>query len=181
MLPSELDAKLDASASDTIYMSVVDKEGNIVSLIQSNYSGVRDGHGRAPGRASRCTIAAAVFELEPRQAELARRAQASAAHDHSGVHAARAIMRSAFGIMGGWNQSQAHAQFVSNVVDFGMNVQMALEAARFRKLGFSGCKVAIENGVAPEVIEGLRKQGHVVPVELRYSQTMGRGQCCGAP
>ena len=37
-------------------------------------------------------------------------------------------MRIAFGIMGGWNQAQAHAQFVSNVVDFGMNIQAALEA-----------------------------------------------------
>ena len=39
-----------------------------------------------------------------------------------------------FGIMGGWNQSQAHAQFVANVVDFGMNVQLALESARFTKV-----------------------------------------------
>ena len=47
-----------------------------------------------------------------------------------------------FGIMGGWNQSQAHAQFVANVVDFGMNVQMALEAARFTKLTFDGLRRA---------------------------------------
>jgi gamma-glutamyltranspeptidase / glutathione hydrolase len=83
--------------------------------------------------------------------------------------------RIAFGIMGGFNQAQAHAQFVSNVADFHMNLQAALEGARFRKLGFSGCKVAMENGVAPDVIDGLRKQGHEVTVELRYSQLMGRG------
>ena len=41
--------------------------------------------------------------------------------------------RIGFGIMGGWNQAQAHAQFVSNIVDFGMNIQMAMEAARFTK------------------------------------------------
>ena len=42
-------------------------------------------------------------------------------------------MRIAFGIMGGWNQAQAHAQFVANIVDFKMNIQAALEAARFTK------------------------------------------------
>jgi gamma-glutamyltranspeptidase/glutathione hydrolase len=49
-----------------------------------------------------------------------------------------------FGIMGGWNQAQAHAQFVADVVDYGMNVQAALEAARFSKATFEGCDVAIE-------------------------------------
>jgi gamma-glutamyltranspeptidase len=46
-----------------------------------------------------------------------------------------------FGIMGGWNQAQAHAQFVANVVDYGMNVQAALEQPRFSKETFEGCDV----------------------------------------
>ena len=45
-------------------------------------------------------------------------------------------MRIAFGIMGGWNQAQAHAQFVSHVVDFNQNIQAALETARFTKPTF---------------------------------------------
>ena len=53
--------------------------------------------------------------------------------------------------MGGWNQAQAHAQFVSNVVDHGMNMQAALEAPRFTKLTFDGCDVQIESRV-PEAI-----------------------------
>ena len=52
-----------------------------------------------------------------------------------------------FGIMGGWNQSQAHAQFIANVVDFNMNVQLALESARFTKGTFDGCDVQIESRV----------------------------------
>src|SRR5207248_6461222 len=64
--------------------------------------------------------------------------------------------RIGFGIMGGWNQSQAHAQFVSNIVDFGMNIQAALEAARFTKLSFDGCDVAVESRVAPDVLKELR-------------------------
>jgi gamma-glutamyltranspeptidase/glutathione hydrolase len=83
--------------------------------------------------------------------------------------------RIAFGIMGGFNQAQAHAQFVSNIADFDMNIQAAVEAARFRKTGFSGCTVLMENGVAPAVMDELRKQGHEITVELRYSQSMGRG------
>ena len=78
--------------------------------------------------------------------------------------------------MGGFNQAQAHAQFVSNIADFHMNIQAALEGGALpTKLEFSGCKVRMENGVAPDVIDGLRKQGHEITVELRYSQTMGRG------
>jgi gamma-glutamyltranspeptidase/glutathione hydrolase len=56
-----------------------------------------------------------------------------------------------------------------------MNIQAAVEAARFRKTGFSGCTVLMENGVAPAVMDELRKQGHEITVELRYSQSMGRG------
>jgi gamma-glutamyltranspeptidase/glutathione hydrolase len=83
--------------------------------------------------------------------------------------------RIAFGIMGGFNQAQAHAQFVSNVVDFGMNIEAALEAARFTKRDFGGCGVWVENGIAPDVISGLRSQGHDVTVWPRYFQGMGRG------
>ena len=62
-----------------------------------------------------------------------------------------------FGIMGGWNQAQAHAQFVANVVDFNMNVQMALEAARFTKGTFDGCDVQMETRVAEAVRQGARE------------------------
>src|SRR5260370_11331802 len=57
-------------------------------------------------------------------------------------------VRVAFGIMGGWNQSQAHAQFVANLVDFKMNIQAALEAPRFSKHTFGGCDVMMENRLA---------------------------------
>jgi gamma-glutamyltranspeptidase/glutathione hydrolase len=88
--------------------------------------------------------------------------------------------RIAFGIMGGFNQAQAHAQFVSNVVDFGMNIEAAVEAARFTKRDFGGCGVWVENGVAPDVVAGLRSQGHDVKVWPRYFQGMGRGNAVEA-
>ena len=49
--------------------------------------------------------------------------------------------RIGFGIMGGFNQAQAHAQFVANIVDYGMDIQQALEAGRFTKGTFSGADV----------------------------------------
>ena len=51
--------------------------------------------------------------------------------------------------MGGWNQAQAHAQFVANIADYGMTIQQALEAGRFTKGTFEGCDVEIE-ALVPE-------------------------------
>jgi gamma-glutamyltranspeptidase/glutathione hydrolase len=82
-----------------------------------------------------------------------------------------------FGIMGGSNQAMAHAQFVSNVVDYGMNVQQAVEAARFRKNGAPGCDVRIEGRVPAAVIRALNGRGHQVQVVREYdSAVTGRGQ-----
>jgi len=81
-----------------------------------------------------------------------------------------------FGIMGGFNQAQAHAQFVANLVDHNMNIQAALEAPRFTKLTFGGCDVMIENRVPEEVREALTSKGHKLDVLGDYSGTMGGGQ-----
>jgi gamma-glutamyltranspeptidase/glutathione hydrolase len=81
-----------------------------------------------------------------------------------------------FGIMGGLNQPQAHAQFVSNLVDYGMNLQAALEAPRFTKLNFGGCDFLIEDRVPAPVREGLLQKGHLLTVRAGYSAAMGGGQ-----
>jgi gamma-glutamyltranspeptidase/glutathione hydrolase len=81
-----------------------------------------------------------------------------------------------FGIMGGLNQAQAHAQFVSNVVDHGMNVQQALEAPRFTKRTFEGCTFAIENRVSKEVRDALAARGQQLKVVGPYSTEVGGGQ-----
>jgi gamma-glutamyltranspeptidase/glutathione hydrolase len=85
-------------------------------------------------------------------------------------------VRIAFGIMGGWNQSQAHAQFVSKVVDAGLNIQAALESPRMTKLTFEGCDVKVESRVAPEVIAELEKRGHQVERIHPYATDVGGGQ-----
>jgi gamma-glutamyltranspeptidase/glutathione hydrolase len=82
----------------------------------------------------------------------------------------------AFGIMGGWNQSQAHVQFVSNVVDHGMNIQAALEAARVTKLTFTGCDVTMESRVRESAREALRTKGHEIDLQGPFSSMVGGGQ-----
>ena len=78
--------------------------------------------------------------------------------------------------MGGLNQTPAHGQFVSNIVDHGMNIQMALEAPRFTKLEFGGCGVLIENRVPPAVRDALAAKGHKLTVTGDFSNQMGGGQ-----
>jgi len=81
-----------------------------------------------------------------------------------------------FGIMNGWNQAQAHAQFVANVVDYGMNIQAAVEAARFTKSSFDGCDVEIESRVPESVRNELTAMGHRVRTIAPYSEDVGGGQ-----
>ncbi len=81
-----------------------------------------------------------------------------------------------FGIMGGFNQAQAHAQFVANIVDYGMNIQQALEAGRFTKGTFKGCDVDVEELIPENVRNELKALGHEVRTVPRRSSTFGYGQ-----
>jgi gamma-glutamyltranspeptidase/glutathione hydrolase len=80
-----------------------------------------------------------------------------------------------FGIMGGANQPLAHAQFVSNLADYGMNIQQALETARFTVHPDGGCNIRIESRVKPDVLDKLSSMGHKLDVGEEYSSNMGRG------
>src|SRR5438270_11051260 len=75
-----------------------------------------------------------------------------------------------FGIMGGANQPLAHAQFVSNLVDYGMNIQGAMEAPRFTVAsGRVTCDIVIESRVPPDVLEALTEKGHNLIVRGEYT------------
>jgi gamma-glutamyltranspeptidase/glutathione hydrolase len=78
--------------------------------------------------------------------------------------------------MGGFNQAQAHAQFVSNIADFGLDVQEALEAGRFTKTTFAGCDVNVEALVSPTTRRELSDLGHQVTVVPPRSGVFGYGQ-----
>jgi gamma-glutamyltranspeptidase/glutathione hydrolase len=159
---------------DTIYLSVVDKEGNMVSLIQSNYENF--GSGLVPeGTGFVLQNRGALFTLDPTHPN-ALAGRKRPLHTIIPAFMAKDDVKIAFGIMGGWNQSQAHAQFVSNLVDHGMNIQAALEAARFRKTTFEGCDLQIEARVPLAVRTQLEAMGHHLEVRGDYSPVMGGGQ-----
>ena len=159
---------------DTTYLTVVDRDGNMVSLIQSNFlefgSGlVADGTGFALQNRG------ALFSLDPASPN-ALAGHKRPLHTIIPGFMSRGDERIAFGIMGGFNQAQAHAQFVANVVDFGMNIQAALEAARFSKHTFAGCDVEMEDRIEPGVRKALAERGHEITVNGCFSSDMGGGQ-----
>ncbi|MFZ0885179.1 MAG: gamma-glutamyltransferase, partial [Candidatus Acidiferrales bacterium] len=159
---------------DTTYLTVTDSEGNMVSLIQSNYAEFGSGL-VADGTGFALQDRGGLFSLDPDSPnKLAGHKRPL--HTIIPGFISNAQERIAFGIMGGFNQAQAHAQFVSNVVDFGMNIQEAMEAARFSKRTFAGCDVDVEDRVPADVREGLTKRGHQIVLRGAYSAAMGGGQ-----
>jgi len=160
--------------SDTTYLAVVDRQGNIVSLIQSNYEAFGSGITVA-GMGFALQNRGALFSLDPSSPNiLAPRKRPF--HTIIPAFMERGDQHIGFGIMGGPNQPVAHAQFVSNVVDYGMNLQAALENARFTVSSKQGCNIVIESRVKADVIERLSSMGHRLEVEGDYSSSMGRGQ-----
>jgi len=152
---------------DTIYMTAADGQGNVVSFIQSLFGSFGAGfvagetgitlHNRGSG-----------FTLQPGHPnEIGPHKRPL----HTLVPAM--IMKDgkpwvAFGVMGGDNQAQAHAQIVANFVDFGMHVQEAGDAARMRHMGQ---EIAVESGIGADVRKALEAKGHKI--------RDGRGQMGG--
>ncbi|MEQ8764216.1 MAG: gamma-glutamyltransferase [Planctomycetota bacterium] len=155
-------------SGDTIYLTVADGDGMMVSLIQSNYSGM--GSGLVPdGLGFMLQDRGALFSLEA---------------DHPNVYAPgkrpfHTIIPAfaskdgepwlSFGVMGGAMQPQGHVQILCNLIDFGMNVQEAGDAARYRHTGSSqptgtvmmdGGDLALESGIPEEVARALAELGH---------------------
>ena len=175
--PSKANCELSSGkppGSDTTYLSVVDRDGNIVSLIQSNYDAFGSGI-TVRGMGFVLQSRGALFSLDASSPNvLAPRKRPF--HTIIPAFMERGDQHIGFGIMGGPNQPLAHAQFVSNVVDYGMNIQAALENARFTVSPKRGCNIVIESRVKPEVVQKLSAMGHQLQVEREYSTAMGRGQ-----
>ena len=156
---------------DTIYLTVVDKDRNCCSLIQSNYYGF--GSMMVPGNLG--------FVLQNRGALFAlddthfNRLEPHKRPFHTIIPAfvtkgGKPFL--CFGVMGGDMQPQGHVQVLVNIIDHKMNVQEAGDAARVRHFGSQtptgkkmepgGGRVAVETGVPPEIIKALQKRGHTV-------------------
>jgi gamma-glutamyltranspeptidase/glutathione hydrolase len=143
---------------DTVYLTVADGQGNVVSFIQSLFNAFGAGivagdtgialHNRGsgfvltPGHPNR---------IGPHKRPLHTLVPAMILRD--------GLPWASFGVMGGDNQAQAHAQVVANLVDFGMGIQQAGEAARMRH---QGATLAIESGVGADVRTTLESRGHVL-------------------
>jgi gamma-glutamyltranspeptidase/glutathione hydrolase len=162
------------TGGDTTYLSVVDREGNMVSLIQSNYGAFGSGM-VAPGTGFVLHNRGALFNLDPSSPN-ALAGRKRPLHTIIPGFARNGETRLAFGIMGGWNQSQAHAQFIANLVDYKMDIQAAVEAPRFTKKTFAGCDVEMENRFSGKVREELTAKGHRIQLQGMFSADMGGGQ-----
>jgi gamma-glutamyltranspeptidase/glutathione hydrolase len=175
--PMRANCKVDAGepgTSNTTYLTVVDRDGNIASWIQSvfGYFG------------SRVTVEGMGFILQNRGGGFTLES------NHPDVLAGgkrpfhtiipafmeRGDEHIGFGIMGGAVQPLAHAQFVSNFVDYRMNLQEAMETPRFAKNNAPGCDVAIEFRVPAATLQQLSERGHIVQIQREYVESMGRGQ-----
>jgi gamma-glutamyltranspeptidase/glutathione hydrolase len=159
---------------DTIYLSVVDGEGNMVSLIQSNYENFGSGL-VAQGTGFVLQDRGALFNLDADSPNVLS-GHKRPLHTIIPAFMEQGNLRIAFGIMGGWNQAQAHAQFVSHVVDYKQNIQLALETARFTKATFGGCDVELENRIPGNVRAELEAKGHIVQMHNGFSNRFGGGQ-----
>jgi gamma-glutamyltranspeptidase / glutathione hydrolase len=164
------------ASGDTTYLAVADAEGNMVSLIQSNYAGFGSGY-VVDGWGFALHNRGALFNLRP---GLPNSLEPGKRPFHTIIPAF--AMKDgkpwlAFGVMGGDMQPQGHAQVIVNMVDFGMNLQEAGDAARFYHTGSSeptgtlmttGGVLHLESGVPAEVRRDLVRRGH------RVVDTVGR-------
>lgn len=161
----------DPRCGGTVYFCTADKDGNMVSFIQSNYA--RFGSGIViPGTAITLQDRAANFSLDPDSDNcLAGRKKAY----HTIIPGflmkdGKAI--GPFGVMGGFMQPQGHLQVIVNTIDFHMNPQECLNAPRFQWIGEK--KVQLEREVNSSIALNLENRGHQIEI-VNSSIGMGRG------
>ena len=174
VMPDRVEGLTSGSGGDTVYLSAIDRDGNIVSLIQSIFQGFGSGL-VAPGTGFALQNRGALFTLEPDHPNLLAPGKRPL-HTIIPGFMRNDSMRIGFGIMGGFNQAQAHAQFVANVADFGLDIQQALEAGRFTKPTFSGLDVSVEDTIPAASRAGLAARGHELLVVPPRSHMFGYGQ-----
>jgi gamma-glutamyltranspeptidase / glutathione hydrolase len=160
--------------SNTTYLTVVDKDGNMASWIESVYEEFGSGI-TAEGMGFILQNRGALFSLDPHSPNVLAGGKRPF-HTIIPAFMERGDQHIGFGIMGGANQPLAHAQFVSNIVDYGMNIQQALESPRFTKKNAGGCDVSIESRVPAATLQQLSERGHEIRIRREYTQEMGRGQ-----
>lgn len=160
---------------DTIYLTTADKDGNMVSLIQSNYRGMGSGV-VVPGLGFGFQDRGQMFSLDPKH----HNAYAPGKRPFQTIIPAFITKDNqpyiSFGVMGGAMQPQGHVQIVVNMIDYGMNLQEAGDAARWQHLGNTeptdnadmylenGGYTEVERGIPWQTVQQLMQKGH----DIRY-------------
>jgi len=161
-------------AGDTTYLTVVDRDGNIISLIQSLATGMSDVVADQMGFVLQNR--GGYFSLDPRQPNaLAPRKRVS--HTLLPALFEKGNLHAGLGFAGGPIQVMAQMQVISNIADLGMNLQAALEAPRFYSFDHGpNCKVVVENRMPVETRDGLARMGHRLELTGEYQEIAGFGQ-----
>ena len=180
--------------SETIYLTVADKDGNMVSFINSLFDEFGSGV-VVPGTGFALQDRGAGFTMEPNLPNTVAPGKrpfhtlipgfVTLPGPHPAADGTGDQPWMSFGLMGGSMQAQGHVQFLMNLLVFGMNVQQAMDAGRFRHL--SGTRVLVEPVIPDSVIAQLRAMGHDVtvsrPAEFGGSQAiikLARGYVAGS-
>ena len=160
---------------DTIYLCTADDEGNMVSLIQSNYRGMGSGI-VVPGLGFMFQDRGELFSMDPQHANVYAPGKRPFHTIIPGFVMKDGKPWEAFGVMGGGMQPQGHVQVLTNQIDFGLNVQEAGDASRWQhegdneptgeKMTGSGGYVEVESGIPYETVRDLRKKGHDVRFDV---------------
>lgn len=160
----------EISAGETIYLTVADKDGNMISLIQSNYRGMGSGM-VPPGLGFMLQDRGELFSLEEGYNNTYEPGKRPFHTIIPAFITKDGVPLMSFGVMGGDFQPQGHAQIVMNMVDYGMNVQEAGDAPRWDHSGGSSPvtgpstdkgEVHVESGIPYETVRGLMGRGHKV-------------------
>src|SRR5882757_74667 len=160
---------------DTIYLCTADDEGNMVSLIQSNYRGMGSGI-VVPGLGFMFQDRGELFSMDPSHANVYAPGKRPFHTIIPGFVMKDGKPWEAFGVMGGGMQPQGHVQVLTNQIDFALNVQETGDASRWQhegdneptgeKMTESGGYVEVESGIPYETVRDLRKKGHDVRFDV---------------
>jgi gamma-glutamyltranspeptidase/glutathione hydrolase len=157
----------------TVYLAAADAEGNMISYIQSNFWGFGSGM-VVPGAGIALHSRGLCFSLDPAHPNCLTPGMRPYHTIIPGFLSKNGKPLAAFGVMGAYLQPQGHVMAVSNMLDYGLNPQAALDAPRFR--WEEGVRVDVEAGFPASAAEALRRMGHDMRYGVAGDRGFGRGQ-----
>jgi gamma-glutamyltranspeptidase / glutathione hydrolase len=160
------------SSSGTVYLATADSDGNMVSLIQSNYMGFGSGI-VIPNTGISLHNRGHNFSIDPRSPNVLSPLKRPYHTIIPGFIIKKGEFMGPFGVMGGFMQPQGHLQVITNMIDFDLNPQQALDAPRWQWI--EGKKFTVEPNFDVDILNELIKKGHDVTIDSNFG-SFGRGQ-----